>query len=153
MKACPYRKAFYEKLGSPPDKVDVELGTWLTALDGILKHMNAFYEKGGYGKAIWKHSLVIPTVIKEMELTQRNLILFACGIDQGGIKCDNIERTSSHCLPRGWSNTNSFLAFTLATKPSTFCMYHGQGGLFPRDIKCGNIKITSQYLLRGWTVL
>lgn len=52
MKACPYRTVFYEKLGSPPEKVNAELGTWLVALDAILKHMNAFYEKGGYGKAI-----------------------------------------------------------------------------------------------------
>lgn len=52
MKACPYRTVFYEKLGSPPETVDKQLGTWLTALDGILSRMNTFYEKGGYGKAI-----------------------------------------------------------------------------------------------------
>jgi hypothetical protein len=52
MKACPYRADFYKKLGSPPEKVDAELSPWLTALDGILKRMNTFYEKGGYGKAI-----------------------------------------------------------------------------------------------------
>ncbi|KAF8582004.1 glycolipid transfer protein, partial [Ramaria rubella] len=52
MKACPYRADFYSKLGSPPEKVDAELSTWLNALDEILTRMNAFYEKGGYGKAI-----------------------------------------------------------------------------------------------------
>ncbi|THU96742.1 glycolipid transfer protein [Dendrothele bispora CBS 962.96] len=58
MKACPYRKDFYEKLaadpaGGPPvsqEKVDEDLTKWLTALDGIVKRMEAFYEKGGYGK-------------------------------------------------------------------------------------------------------
>ncbi|KAF8522381.1 glycolipid transfer protein [Gautieria morchelliformis] len=52
LKACPYRSVFYEKLGSPPERVDAELGKWLEALDGILKRMNTFYDKGGYGKAI-----------------------------------------------------------------------------------------------------
>ncbi|KAF8522433.1 glycolipid transfer protein domain-containing protein [Hysterangium stoloniferum] len=49
MKACPYRKDFYEKLGSPPEKVDQELGVWLAALDVILKRMNTFYVNGKYG--------------------------------------------------------------------------------------------------------
>jgi hypothetical protein len=43
---------FYEKLGSPPERVNTELGKWLGSLDSILKRMNAFYDKGGYGKAI-----------------------------------------------------------------------------------------------------
>jgi len=52
MKACPYRKDFYAKLGSDEAKVNEELDKWLTALDKILKRMNAFYENGGYGKCI-----------------------------------------------------------------------------------------------------
>ncbi|CAE6507238.1 unnamed protein product [Rhizoctonia solani] len=47
MKACPYRKDFYEKIGSPPD---AELDSWLGALDSIAKRMDAFYKAGGYGK-------------------------------------------------------------------------------------------------------
>lgn len=50
MKACPYRKDFYEKLGSPPEKVNEELDKWLAALDKIVTHMQDFYDKGGYGK-------------------------------------------------------------------------------------------------------
>jgi len=50
MKACPYRADFYAKLGSPPDKVQAELGKWVTALDSIVKRLDEFYEKGGYGK-------------------------------------------------------------------------------------------------------
>ncbi|KAG8929681.1 hypothetical protein FRC03_001603 [Tulasnella sp. 419] len=49
MKACPYRSDFYQKLG-PADKVDTDMQTWLTALDGIVKHLQAFYEDGGHGK-------------------------------------------------------------------------------------------------------
>lgn len=52
MKACPYRAEFYEKLGSPPETVDAELNKWLLSLDAILTRMNAFYEKGNYGKSI-----------------------------------------------------------------------------------------------------
>ncbi|KAG8842931.1 hypothetical protein FRB96_004609 [Tulasnella sp. 330] len=50
MKACPYRKDFYPKLGSPPDKVDQDLGVWLAALDVIIKRMQDFYEAGGHNK-------------------------------------------------------------------------------------------------------
>ncbi|KIJ33201.1 hypothetical protein M422DRAFT_52535 [Sphaerobolus stellatus SS14] len=52
MKACPYRKDFYAKLGSPPERVQEEFEKWLTALDKILKRLNAFYEKGAYGTSI-----------------------------------------------------------------------------------------------------
>ncbi|KZV83025.1 glycolipid transfer protein [Exidia glandulosa HHB12029] len=50
MKACPYRADFYAKLGSPQEKVNTELGAWTAALDAIVKRLEAFYEKGGYGK-------------------------------------------------------------------------------------------------------
>ncbi|KAG8723970.1 hypothetical protein FRC12_020462 [Ceratobasidium sp. 428] len=50
MKACPYRKDLYGKLGSPPEKVDKELDEWLAALHSIVTRMQAFYEKGGYNK-------------------------------------------------------------------------------------------------------
>ncbi|KAG8994704.1 hypothetical protein FRB94_004939 [Tulasnella sp. JGI-2019a] len=43
MKACPYRKDFYPKLGSPPEKVEEELGKWLAALEVIIKRMQEFY--------------------------------------------------------------------------------------------------------------
>ncbi|KAK7473217.1 hypothetical protein VKT23_001315 [Stygiomarasmius scandens] len=58
MKACPYRKDFFEKLAADPaggpavpqEKVEEDLAKWLAALDAIVKRMEAFYEKGGYGK-------------------------------------------------------------------------------------------------------
>jgi len=50
MKACPYRTVFYEKLGSPPERVETQLRAWLEALDKIVKHMEGFYETGGYNK-------------------------------------------------------------------------------------------------------
>jgi len=58
MKACPYRADFYTKLASDPaggpavptERLNKELNTWLTALDSIVKRMEAFYEKGGHNK-------------------------------------------------------------------------------------------------------
>lgn len=52
MKACPYRKDFYAKLGSPPEKVDEELKKWLDSLDAIIKRMQGFYEAGGHSKGL-----------------------------------------------------------------------------------------------------
>lgn len=60
MKACPYRKDFYAKLASDPDggvsvqseTLNTELDKWLAGLDGIVKRMEAFYEKGGYAKGL-----------------------------------------------------------------------------------------------------
>ncbi|UZJ51357.1 hypothetical protein CBS101457_000677 [Exobasidium rhododendri] len=52
MKACPYRKDFYEKLGSPPEKVQTELHKWLDALEKIVKTMQEFYTQGNYGKGL-----------------------------------------------------------------------------------------------------
>lgn len=58
MKSCPYRADFYAKLavdpngGAPasPEKLNEELDKWLAALDAIVRRIEAFYEKGGYGK-------------------------------------------------------------------------------------------------------
>ncbi|KAG6900718.1 hypothetical protein C0993_003744 [Termitomyces sp. T159_Od127] len=58
MKACPYRSDFYNKLAADPsggqpasqEKLDQELDRWLAALDVIVTRVEAFYEKGGYGK-------------------------------------------------------------------------------------------------------
>ncbi|PWY97539.1 putative het-c2 protein [Testicularia cyperi] len=50
MKACPYRKDFYSKLGSPPEKVDEELEKWLSGLERIVAHMKSFYASGNYEK-------------------------------------------------------------------------------------------------------
>lgn len=46
MKSCPYRVAFYEKLGSPLEQVEVQLAAWLVALDAVIVHMEQFYESG-----------------------------------------------------------------------------------------------------------
>lgn len=58
MKACPYRAAFYTKLGSDPDggpavasqRLNEDLNKWLTALSDIVARMEAFYETGGHNK-------------------------------------------------------------------------------------------------------
>ncbi|KAK9322479.1 glycolipid transfer protein domain-containing protein [Lipomyces orientalis] len=52
MKACPYRKDFYAKLGDNQDAVKQELTTWLTALEQIVKVIQDFYESGNYGKGL-----------------------------------------------------------------------------------------------------
>lgn len=43
MKACPYRKDFYSKLGAPQDRVDEQMEVWLAALEKIVAHMKSFY--------------------------------------------------------------------------------------------------------------
>ncbi|KAI8825990.1 glycolipid transfer protein domain-containing protein [Fimicolochytrium jonesii] len=50
MKACPYRKEFYAKLGSDEAKVQAEEEKWLAALERIVAILNAFYKQGGYEK-------------------------------------------------------------------------------------------------------
>lgn len=50
MKACPYRKDFYGKLGSPTAPVDEELSKWNSALGEIIARLEAFYEKGNHAK-------------------------------------------------------------------------------------------------------
>jgi len=52
LKACPYRKDFYEKLGSPPDKVQTELTKWLAALEVIINRIQQLCEEKGYGKGL-----------------------------------------------------------------------------------------------------
>ena len=44
MKACPYRKDFYAKLGEPREQVDQNLRAWLEALEKIVREMQQFYE-------------------------------------------------------------------------------------------------------------
>ncbi|KAI9103314.1 glycolipid transfer protein domain-containing protein [Phlyctochytrium arcticum] len=50
MKACPYRKDFYAKLGSDQEKLYVEMGKWLVALEKIVSILNAFYVQNGLEK-------------------------------------------------------------------------------------------------------
>ncbi|KAM0751326.1 glycolipid transfer protein [Meredithblackwellia eburnea MCA 4105] len=50
MKSCPYRAAFYEKLGSPLDVVEKELQAWLAALEAIITKLEKFYEAGNHAK-------------------------------------------------------------------------------------------------------
>ncbi|KAF5321621.1 hypothetical protein D9619_001486 [Psilocybe cf. subviscida] len=60
MKACPYRADFYAKLAADPDggaaatqdKLNEELDKWLAALSTIVTRMEAFYDKGNYGKGL-----------------------------------------------------------------------------------------------------
>ncbi|GAA5881299.1 hypothetical protein JCM3774_000961 [Rhodotorula dairenensis] len=50
MKACPYRKDFYAKLGPPTAPVDEELSKWNSALGSIIARLEAFYEQGNHAK-------------------------------------------------------------------------------------------------------
>ncbi|KAK9248260.1 glycolipid transfer protein domain-containing protein [Lipomyces tetrasporus] len=52
MKACPYRKDFYAKLGDNQEAVKQELTTWVAALEQIVKVIQDFYESGNYGKGL-----------------------------------------------------------------------------------------------------
>ncbi|PWN99503.1 glycolipid transfer protein [Tilletiopsis washingtonensis] len=52
MKACPWRKDFYEKLGSPPERVESELEAWLNALEKIVSQLQGFYAQGNYDKGL-----------------------------------------------------------------------------------------------------
>ncbi|KAK9783728.1 putative Glycolipid transfer protein domain-containing protein [Seiridium cardinale] len=45
MSACPYRKAFYEKLGSDPEKVKAELRPYLKSLDNIVAILKGFLDR------------------------------------------------------------------------------------------------------------
>lgn len=44
MKACPYRKDFYAKLGAPQDRVNAQLDEWVTSLERIVGELQQFYE-------------------------------------------------------------------------------------------------------------
>ncbi|KZV66689.1 het-c2 protein [Peniophora sp. CONT] len=60
LKACPYRKDFFEKLRADPngasaaseETVQAELTKWLSGLEKIVTTMQTFYEQGKYGKVI-----------------------------------------------------------------------------------------------------
>ena len=52
MKACPYRKDFYAKLGSDQTAVSADLERWLAALEKIVQQLQTFYESGNYGKGL-----------------------------------------------------------------------------------------------------
>lgn len=52
MKACPYRKDFYAKLGGDPTTVDIELGDWLAALERQVVQVQTFIQKHNYDKGL-----------------------------------------------------------------------------------------------------
>lgn len=52
MKACPYRKDFFEKLGADQTKVAEQLKTWLKALEDIVQIILDFFTSGNYGKGL-----------------------------------------------------------------------------------------------------
>ncbi|KAK6202560.1 glycolipid transfer protein domain-containing protein [Scheffersomyces amazonensis] len=52
MKACPYRKDFFEKLGADQEKVNKQLSEWLEALEHIVKIIFDFFASGNYGKGL-----------------------------------------------------------------------------------------------------
>jgi hypothetical protein len=52
MKACPYRKDFYEKLGTPTEKVHEQGKKWLDGLQVIVTRMKDLYAEKNYGKGL-----------------------------------------------------------------------------------------------------
>lgn len=52
MKACPYRKNFFDKLGSDQTKVNDQLRVWLEALEKIVTIIMEFFALGNYGKGL-----------------------------------------------------------------------------------------------------
>lgn len=52
MKACPYRKDFFAKLGADQTKVTEQLSKWLEALENIVAIIMAFFALGNYGKGL-----------------------------------------------------------------------------------------------------
>ncbi|ODV78880.1 glycolipid transfer protein [Suhomyces tanzawaensis NRRL Y-17324] len=52
MKACPYRKDFFEKLGADQAKVAEQLEAWLKALENVVKTIMDFFTSGNYGKGL-----------------------------------------------------------------------------------------------------
>lgn len=52
MKACPYRKDFFQKLGADQEKVTKQLTEWLVALENIVKVIMDFFASGNYGKGL-----------------------------------------------------------------------------------------------------
>lgn len=43
MKACPYRKVFYEKIGAVTDEALELMKKWLAALENIIAKINAVF--------------------------------------------------------------------------------------------------------------
>lgn len=52
MKACPYRKDFFEKLGQDQTRVAQQLAEWLKALEDIVAIIIEFFALGNYGKGL-----------------------------------------------------------------------------------------------------
>lgn len=52
MKACPYRKDFFEKLGDDLAKVNEQLKAWVESLESVVKEIMDFFESGNYGKGL-----------------------------------------------------------------------------------------------------
>ncbi|KAK6454156.1 glycolipid transfer protein domain-containing protein [Scheffersomyces xylosifermentans] len=52
MKACPYRKDFFAKLGADQDVVTKQLEAWLEALENIVDIIVKFFASGDYGKGL-----------------------------------------------------------------------------------------------------
>ncbi|EDK46479.1 hypothetical protein PVL30_005393 [Lodderomyces elongisporus] len=52
MKACPYRKDFFAKLGADQAKIAEQLRVWLEALEKIVKIIFDFFTSGNYGKGL-----------------------------------------------------------------------------------------------------
>lgn len=52
MKACPYRKDFYVKLGGDPTTVEIELGDWLSALEKQVLQVQEFMKQHNYDKGL-----------------------------------------------------------------------------------------------------
>jgi hypothetical protein len=52
VRAAPYRRDFYTRIsqGAPIEKLDAELGKWLSGLDVIVKRLKGFIEGEGYGR-------------------------------------------------------------------------------------------------------
>lgn len=52
MKSCPYRKDFFEKLGSDQQKVYEQLKEWLEPLEQIISIVMDFFASGKYDKGL-----------------------------------------------------------------------------------------------------
>lgn len=52
MKATPYRKDFYAKLGSDQAKVNQQLDTNSQALERVVSQVQLFYAQGNYSKGL-----------------------------------------------------------------------------------------------------
>ncbi|TID30884.1 hypothetical protein CANINC_000532 [Pichia inconspicua] len=52
MKACPYRKDFFEKLGNDLNKVNEQLVAWVEGLEEVVDIIMKFFDSGNYGKGL-----------------------------------------------------------------------------------------------------